>query len=36
MPQPVTELDDIQGLLKTGYGDLTDGVYLLLRIRSSR
>ena len=33
MPQPVTELDDIQGLLKTGYGDLTDGVYLLLRIR---
>lgn len=32
MPAPVTELDDIQALLKGGFGDLTEAVFLLLTI----
>ncbi|MBA3811594.1 MAG: peroxidase [Caulobacteraceae bacterium] len=32
MPPPVTELDDIQALLKGGFGDLTEAVFLLLTI----
>jgi len=30
--QPVTELNDIQGILRSGYGSLPDAVYLLLRV----
>ena len=33
MPQPVTEHDDIQGLVRAGYGSLKEAIYLLLRIR---
>lgn len=33
MPIPVTEIDDIQALLKTGYGPLKEAVYLLLTVR---
>ncbi|TAJ73199.1 MAG: peroxidase [Phenylobacterium sp.] len=33
MPQAVAELDDIQGLLKTGYGPLTEASNLVLWVR---
>ena len=33
MPEPITETDDIQGLLKSGYGPLTESTQLLLRVR---
>ena len=33
MPQPVTEHDDIQGLVRAGYGSLKEAIYLLLRVR---
>jgi hypothetical protein len=33
MAHPITETDDIQGLLKTGYGPLTEAAYLLLRVQ---
>ncbi len=33
MPPPVTEHDDIQALVKTGYGGLTEARYLLVTIR---
>lgn len=36
MPIPVTELDDVQGLIKTGYGPLTEAFYLLLRVRDAQ
>jgi len=32
MPLPVTELADIQGLVHSGYSNLTDASFLLLRI----
>lgn len=33
MPSPVRDLDDIQGLLKSGYGPLTEATYLLMWVR---
>jgi Dyp-type peroxidase family len=35
MPIPVTEDDDIQGLLRSGYGSLVEAVFVLLRIEDS-
>lgn len=35
MGKAVTELDDIQGLLKTGYGPLKESGHLLLRVRDA-
>src|ERR1700736_2222346 len=32
MAPPVTEFDDIQGLVRSGYGPLDEAVFLLLRI----
>jgi Dyp-type peroxidase family len=32
MSQPVTELSDIQGIVRSGYGTLGDSVFLLLRV----
>ena len=32
MAQPVTELNDIQGIVRSGYGSLEDAVFLLLRV----
>ena len=32
MAQPITELNDIQGILRSGYGGLLEAVFLLLRI----
>jgi Dyp-type peroxidase family len=36
MAQPVTELDDIQGIVRSGYGSLVEAVFLLLRITDPR
>lgn len=36
MRTPVTEFDDIQGLLKSGYGPLTAATYLLLWVRDAK
>lgn len=35
MVSPVTEFDDIQGLVRSGYGPLDEAVFLLLRIRDA-
>ena len=35
MVHPVSEYQDIQGLLRSGYGSLTEAVFLLLRIANS-
>jgi Dyp-type peroxidase family len=36
MAQQITELDDIQGILRAGYGGLNEAVFLLLRITDTR
>ncbi len=35
MVSPVAEFDDIQGLVRSGYGSLDEAVFLLLRIRDA-
>ena len=35
MAQPVTELSDIQGIVRAGYGSLVEAVFLLLRITNA-
>src|SRR5258708_32392111 len=35
MADPITETADIQGILKSGYGPLTESTQLLLRVRDA-
>jgi hypothetical protein len=36
MGQPITEFEDIQGIVRSGYGSLLEAVFLLLRITDAR